>query len=243
MSDPRPNIDELLASGAFEQFIGLVEDRTFEAKNSTPYELDKPSGMFELAKDASAFANSAGGHIIVGLREEPILGQRTGKISALDLIPQDAFPAAEIRGKILKRVHPRIKDLKVEWFPSANDPSKGVGSIRVPPQSPEAQLFLITNVVEAGEVQKEIIVGIARRVGSDNTPLTVQEIYGYIRRGFSPKTQQLDRIEEKLDAALKSHAAAAPQSLAPPQLAPSEEPSKAQAVLKERIRDIMGGEP
>jgi hypothetical protein len=102
----------------------------------------------------------------------------------------------------------------------------GIASIYIPKQSEEGKFFLITKVVEEGETQKEIVVGIARRIGGDNVPLRAAEIYDLIRKGRDPVLQRTIRIEEKLDT-LMEHAAV-----------PAETSVDAPQVLDERLKSM-----
>src|SRR5438067_1534205 len=53
----------ILESGEFDQLIGRPETPEVEFKGE-PYQLDRETQRFELAKDVSAMANAAGGVII-----------------------------------------------------------------------------------------------------------------------------------------------------------------------------------
>jgi hypothetical protein len=58
MSDDHGAITEILTTGQFNKLIGQKESTFLEVKGSTPYDLSKPSGRFELAKDATALAKA-----------------------------------------------------------------------------------------------------------------------------------------------------------------------------------------
>ena len=62
-------VQKILSSGDFDEFIGALEDEQLEFKAS-PYQLDKDQGKMELAKDVSALANTAGGIIVIGVQTE-----------------------------------------------------------------------------------------------------------------------------------------------------------------------------
>ena len=60
---------EILMSGEFDQFVGVRESIEVEFKRE-PYRLEQDDQKFELAKDASAMANAAGGVIVIGVRTQ-----------------------------------------------------------------------------------------------------------------------------------------------------------------------------
>lgn len=221
-------IKSILESGEFDSFIGLLEDLHFEAKNSTPYDLDTEKDRYELAKDASSLANSEGGYLVIGLHDEPLRDQRTGRVRALDLFEESALSVARLLGVIKEYVYPPIKNLEIRWIPTAVDNSRGLCYICVPQQAEGKKPFIIVRVFEDSERQKGIVIGITRRVGADNTPMTPHDIYNLVRRGHDPQGQQLTRIEEKLNALGESLASSRGVSV------------DQDAVIRKRISDIMG---
>src|SRR5205809_3869016 len=62
-------VREVLTSGQFKDFIGILEDETLEFK-AVPYQLNDDRAKQELAKDVTALANVGGGMILVGIRTE-----------------------------------------------------------------------------------------------------------------------------------------------------------------------------
>jgi predicted HTH transcriptional regulator len=84
-------IRRLLAEGLFDQFLGVAESDTLEAKASNPYDLTTASDRFELAKDVSAFANADGGYLITGLTSHSLPEQSTDEIDGLDLLFEERF--------------------------------------------------------------------------------------------------------------------------------------------------------
>src|SRR5690349_10757351 len=119
-------IRSILEGGNFDSFVGLLEDLHFEAKNSTPYDLDTEKGRYELAKDVSALANSEGGYIVIGLHDERLTDQRTDRVRALDLFAEATLSVTQILGVIKDYVYPAIKNLEIRWVASASDSARGV---------------------------------------------------------------------------------------------------------------------
>jgi hypothetical protein len=226
--DPHTRIREILTSGVFDRFKGLREDIGFEAKGKIPYDLESAEGRYELAKDVTAFANNEGGHIVVGLLHKRLPNENTDKVQDLDLLPQTGFPAAQMGGVLKEYVHPRIKDLVIDWVPSVADATQGLGYIYIPPQPDEQKFFLVTKILEDGEAVRQIVVGIAVRKESGNIPLTPDEVHRYVRDGYSPTAKRLTRLEEKMDRLLASSRPTAP-------LPPESE-------LDARVRRLLGEE-
>lgn len=227
--NPHDQIKSILDSGEFDQLIGLKEDLVFEAKGPAPYDLDDPVGRFELAKDVTAFANSSGGYILVGLEHEPLPAEHTDQVKRLQLVKESEFKVSQIVGVLKEYTYPRIHGIvQVTWVASKDDTQLGLGVIYIPNQADVKKPFLIAKVAQEGQAQKEIIIGIARRVGGDNVPLKPVEIYDAIRQGRDPVVERAQRIEEKLDALLKRPVAGGPQVAA-----------DEGAILEARIRDML----
>jgi len=194
------DIRQILESNAYNTLIGRVEDEWLEAKGLNPYDLDSPAGRYELAKDASAFANNSGGFIIVGLTTEVNQAQQTETITAITPFPQEAFQPHRYISIVEEYIHPNIENFRAAWVPTNQEQSQGIAIIEVPPQNQERQYFLITKVVEAGANIKQIVFGVAVRNDSSNEPFTKAQLYRYTQQGKSPTTQLLARMNEKLDA-------------------------------------------
>jgi predicted HTH transcriptional regulator len=196
-------VTEILLEGQFDRLIGMNENLFLEVKGPAPYDFSTPSGRFELAKDVSAFANSEGGHLLIGFGHERLANERVDRIKTVHLFGPNHLNLRQIEGFLNTYVWPSIRGLTTEWIHAASDPSVGIVSIYIPAQREEHKFFLVTKVVEAGEQQKETIVGITRRVDDDNLPLVAQEIHALIRQGRDTITQRSIRMEEKLDALLE----------------------------------------
>jgi len=227
--DPHNQIEAILASGEFHQLVGLKETLVFEAKGLIPYNLDEAAGRFELAKDVTAFANSSGGHILVGLKHEPLPEEYTDQVKSMQLVKQSEFNVSQIVGVLKEYTYPPIHGtMQVTWVASKANAELGLGVIYIPLQPETKKPFLISKVVQEGQAQNEIIIGIARRIGGHSVPLKAAEIYESIKRGRDAVLDRTQRIEEKLDALLRRPSAGGPLT------APDEA-----ATLEARIRDIL----
>jgi hypothetical protein len=139
---------------------------------------------------------------LIGFTHEKLPEERTDQINGLELFERTKVNTSQLAGVIKTHTYPQIQGLSVKWLPSAADPSVGIVSVYVPPQAHQAKLFLITRVAEEEEAQRGIVVGIARRLQSDNIPLTSREIYEAIQNGRDSVLSRAMRIEEKLDTLL-----------------------------------------
>jgi hypothetical protein len=135
----------------------------------------------------------------VGLQHKRLPNENTEEVDDLDLLPRTDFPTAQIGGVLKEYVHPKIKDLVIDWAPSLVDDTRGVSYIYIPRQPEEQKFFLVTKVLEDGDALRQIVVGIAVRKESANTPLTADAVHRYVRDGYSPSAQRLTRLEEKMD--------------------------------------------
>src|SRR5688500_16517413 len=138
------HITTIIASGDFTQFIGMAEDTVLEVKRQ-PYDLDTAADRYELAKDASALANSGGGYILVGLTTRREADREIDIVDALSLIAAPAFPVAQCEGVIANHVFPLIDGLVVTWR-QATGSNDGLGVILVPPQHEDRKPFIIAKV-------------------------------------------------------------------------------------------------
>jgi predicted HTH transcriptional regulator len=211
-------IRRALEDRQFERLVGLDEDNWFEAKQSAGYKLDTPSGRYELAKDVCAFANSDGGFLLVGLNTDRLIEQNTDRVVSLDLCARANFDSSRYEGIIREYVHPEIANLQVRWIPAASQSDVGLGVIEIPPQESERKYFLTARVVEDAQTLRQIVFGLSRRNKSGNDPLSIKEVYEMMQKGKSTTSQQLGRIEEKVDALITRSAAAVPAESSSQQL-------------------------
>jgi predicted HTH transcriptional regulator len=192
-------ISKIIKEKDFSRLIGLKENLWFEAKGKEPYQFDSPGGRYELAKDVSAFANSEGGHIVIGLTHKRLENEMAEEIIGLELILKAEFDIDKYRGLIKHYIYPEIDNISITWQESTNEENKGVGHIFIPLQKGSKKHFLITKgiIVEREEL-KDNVVGLARRVGSSNMPISGKEIYNIMQKGKSDFAQRLSGIENML---------------------------------------------
>ena len=196
------HVIEVLETGRLSEFIGWPEGLHFEAK-SEPYDLDSSLGRYELAKDISAFANTGGGCLVIGLATVKDKDRELDVVDSLSLIAPDAVEENRYVGVLGEYVYPKIAGLDVRFFPHAKE-NNGVVCIFVPPQNPNSRPFLICKVVDSGESLKHIVAGYVERHEGNNRPLSPQELHRRFNSGSSSTAERLGRIEDKLDILLDS---------------------------------------
>lgn len=223
-------LSEIIQSKDFSRFIGLKENLWFEAKGKDPYNLDSPIDRYELAKDVSAFANTQGGYIIIGLKQERIEEEMTEKIIDLDLIEEKNFLIDRYVGIINEYIYPLIKGLEIKWAESNKNPGFGIGYILVPSQDENKKYFLVKNVFEENQMMSRIVFGLVQRIDSSNTSLTIGQLHQKLQQGKSPMAERITRIENKIDV-MK-------ESLFRPSVSSPASPESIEKKIEERIKKM-----
>ncbi len=195
------DISIIIKEKDFSKFIGLKENLWFEAKGRKPYQLDLPSGRYELAKDVSAFANAEGGHLVIGLTHKRLNDEMTEEVSGLELITGAELDIGKYSGLIKDYIYPQIDNITITWQESTNEKGKGVGHVFIPTQKETKKYFLITRgIIIENEKLKDNVVGLVKRHGALNIPISGKEIYDIMQRGKSDIAQRLSGIENTLAA-------------------------------------------
>lgn len=193
-------IMEILGARSFQSLVGRGENEIFDAKLILPTDYSDPNDRIELAKDVSSFANAEGGYIITGLRTTSSKEEKRDFVTDLALLKESDFVEGAIVDVVRSAVEPKISGLDVDWIPSKNDSSLGLGYIYIPPQEEDRKYFLMKSVIVEGEVLKPIAFGLARRRGSDSIPLDIRELYEAVNRGKRPNSIRLEEIGNKVSA-------------------------------------------
>lgn len=225
-------IQSILASRKISSFIGQKEDLWFDAK-SGHYDLDSPIGRFELAKDASAFANAEGGFIIVGLQTKPVEQEKTEEVSGLELITESGFSQTKVVGVVREYLHPSIQELSVAWVEDIAGSGSGVGVIFVREQAIDRRFVLIKQVVDSSVTVKQFVFGFAQRHDSHNTPLTIEQLHNMFQNGRKTSSERLSRMEGKIDHLIRISESFEERSV------PETRESSDKRVA-ERLKDILG---
>lgn len=167
----------LVESGHADLLLGQPEEDWLECK-SEPYAATD-EGSFELAKDVSAFANSAsGGLIVIGLQTRPIGGRDI--VTRLRPFPGDARISDRYRKLLDRRVFPRPVEIEIRAIQCKGD--RILLSIWIAQQPPALQPFLVRGLVTGSRVSGSHIAVFARR--GDATVVTgAEEIHALLVAG------------------------------------------------------------
>lgn len=187
-------IDHILNTDP-EKLIGLAEGSQLEVK-SAHYDLDTAAARYELAKDVSSLANGSGGHLIIGIETTREPDRELDVLERFCPPEVGALQDGKYAGVVREYVYPEIQGVRIDSV-SVDDGELAV--IRVPPQRPDSQPFVILRVVEDGEHLKEIVIGYAERKSDSSEPMSGKRLQQALRKGSSPLSARLDRIEEKID--------------------------------------------
>jgi predicted HTH transcriptional regulator len=140
-------IGELLQSGDFESLVGIIEDGKIEAKGS-PYQLSLDRQKQELAKDVSALGNARGGMILIGFETTKDGLNALERVVASRPFAQELVDTEQYRDVLQDWVAPPIHGVRIEWYPSSLDPTKGVAAIEVPPEATNEKPYIVRKVVD-----------------------------------------------------------------------------------------------
>jgi hypothetical protein len=183
----RRTADVLVQSGRAELLVGQPEGAWLECKEQ-PYGADERA-QYELAKDVSSFANSAGGGLIlIGLRTRKVRG--TDTITAVSPVPADDRRVDRYRKWLARRVHPRVVDLAIREI----DYGRGrILVISVPPQPKALQPFFVRGAFRDGKIAGSNIA-IFIRSGDAVVTTSVEEFHalvvaGRAALGYMPPTE------------------------------------------------------
>lgn len=183
----------VIRAGHPELLIGTFESEWLDAKRS-PYRLDLAAERYELAKDVAAFANAAGGLILIGVKTK---GRPEGDEirSVNECVLADVSPR-EWRSLIDKRVHPRIEGLSVERI-ERSSVERGVVLVQVPGQADRQKPFLVLGTRNGSQVS-ELGFTYAIRDGDGTRAPRIEVVHQLIRAGQAA-LESNDALEQVAD--------------------------------------------
>jgi schlafen family protein len=229
----------IIDAADFDQLIGVSESEELEFKRS-PYHLEEEWQVFELAKDASALANLRGGLLLIGFATEQSPDSPVERVTEVRLFGEQLLDQQQYRDLLRDRVYPRIGGLRLEWRASAQDRTRGIGVIDVPPQAERDKYFLIAHPFVGEQRARGWLVGLAQRAVDGVKPQTIAEVHGLISRGLGVGAR-LDEMAALLSRLDERTVAPAAQE-APPE-APSDRLAARIATGVNELNEILGAAP
>ena len=197
----------------FETLIDCEEGQCIEVKEARGYDLSQPGGKYEFAKDVTAFANSSGGFIVIGMTHKRLEHKKCDVIAGFDYIAENQIDTTLVRQIFSRHVYPKIQDAEVKWHQHGSNTDEGVFVVHIPPQDDAQKPYLITRVIEEGKQVQGYLLGIVERDGDNNVPLAAGQLHKILRRGRSEKIDRLIAIEAKIDQIAEHASAATPRAI------------------------------
>jgi hypothetical protein len=169
----------LIRAGLPQGLIGCPESHWLDAKRE-PYVLSGPLGRLELAKDVSAFANSGGGLLVLGLATTTVDG--VDVVSRVRPIPRARLSAQSYRSVLRTAIYPRLQGLEIVVV-SLEDDAAVVG-IRIPRQPVTNLPFIVRGMPGMRDRKIEgAYWGIFRRQGDESVPIDAAQVHTAVRGG------------------------------------------------------------
>jgi hypothetical protein len=170
---------ELLRAGLPQGIVGCPESDWFEAKRE-PYLLNEVLGQLELAKDVSAFANSGGGILVIGLKTTSQRG--IDVVEAVTPVDATLVNARTYRSALRVRLYPRLRGLELALTEVAS--GLVVVGIRIPRQ-PSGNLPVLVAGMPGVKARRSegAYWGIFRRQGDASTPIVAAAVHTALRGG------------------------------------------------------------
>ncbi|MFD7999709.1 AlbA family DNA-binding domain-containing protein [Streptomyces mirabilis] len=174
-------VRQALRDRKFDELVGLRECNWLDVK-SGPYQFTQPAGAEELAKDVAAFANTAGGGLLL-IGFKTVADHDSEIISELRPIPRSLVDLDRHRKLIYERIVPTVRDLRVEWI-VCEDP-KGVLCIDIPDQPAGARPFAVPGPNGGKGKTNETSVAVPLRVGDGTHWLPKGELQRLLAAGWA----------------------------------------------------------
>jgi hypothetical protein len=201
MTLTRERLDQIVATGTFDELIGTSESGWVEYKGQ-PYQIENDAAKRELAKDVSSFANASGGRILIGVRTKVSPTHFGDEVEDIRPSPQGLVNTTQYRDILGSWIYPEVEGLDVRWVATKTDATRGIVVVTVPEQKVLSKPFLIVRTLD-GQKHIETVFGYAERKGTSNRPLSVTDLQSALRSGLNFDNQIKDRLDA-IEATLKS---------------------------------------
>jgi hypothetical protein len=190
-----------LREGRLEALVGSIEWAQFECKKS-PYQLDRTDSKFELAKDVAAMANATGGVILIGAATELIPSGQSEVVSEIRGFSEDLVDIRQLTAILGEWLFPPPRDLRVAWYSSEHDATRGVVAIEIQKAPPNLAPVLVAKTLNDTGAVRGTFFGVFERWRDGVAPLDVAQLHTLIRNGKGSDLiiERLDGIQASLDA-------------------------------------------
>lgn len=178
-------LELIINSGDFDSLIGESESEFFDCKREA-YDLKIDAAKYELAKDVSAFANTGGGYILIGIETKKSEKTFYDEITAIHSLKENICNPIQYIDIISDWIYPpKLRDIVAKWYPTKKSPDKGIFVINIPNQSKINKPFLIKRTLLDTGRKSEVLFGYSERKQESNEPKTVTELHQILRDGLN----------------------------------------------------------
>ncbi|WP_146057804.1 RNA-binding domain-containing protein [Streptomyces sp. SM10] len=176
------DVRRALHDRVYSELLGTPESVWLDVK-SHPYQLKQPSGAEELVKDVAAFANAAGGGLLlVGFKTVPKHDSEI--ISELRPVPRSQVNIDQYRKLIHERITPTVRALQVEWIDCGDE--SGILCIDIPAQPAGVMPFVVPGPSDWKGRPSGTSIAVPLRTGDGTQWLPRAELQGMLVAGWAP---------------------------------------------------------
>lgn len=174
---------DILESGNFDSIIGTIESEILDFKKE-PYQLNTTKQKLELAKDISAFANSGGGIIVIGVATCKEVGHPHELAEKIRPFERSLIDQKQYKDIINSHIYPSI-NIKIEWFPSSKETNKGLAYIKISETESRQRPFVIVKVLAEDEKELGNVVSFFQRKGDHTISLSAEAMHHTFKDGLN----------------------------------------------------------
>lgn len=192
-------LKSIIKDGDFSMLIGESESEFFDCKREV-YDLKKDISKYELAKDVSAFANAGGGYILIGIETKKSEKSFYDEVMAIHPFKEGVCNPIQYVDIVSDWLYPKLRGIEARWYPSKENPSKGIFVIEIPNQPEINKPFLIKRTIQDTGKICEVLFGYSERKQESNDPKTVVELHQILRDGLNldSRLQSIETVLQDL---------------------------------------------
>jgi hypothetical protein len=189
----------------------------------------------------SARWGGEGGHLLLGVRTERLLGYHTDVVVEVSPFARDRVNPKQYYDVLHAWLTPAPDGLDVRWWLSVSDPARGIIAITIPPQPRDRWPSVVATVIDDAGKRRGVSVAYVERYGEHAVEWTVADIQRLLREGARADSVsgQLDALAQQVD----NLAGQVKKFLAQKPPTPPPGPSEAVRSYRERLsRAVTAGE-